>query len=341
MKQRITALLCAALLLISLPLGVIARSGDVDQNGICNTKDVRLVLQQIVGAAALTAEQQALADVNSDGTVTSADVRGLLLFILTDDPLSAATYCGEPYTVLENNIPRFSDADKHATAVFETYAPLDSLGRCGVAYANLGTALMPDDDRESIGSVTPSGWHNRQYDFVSGGWVYNRSHLIGFQLAGENANERNLITGTRYMNTEGMLPFENMVADYIKETNHHVLYRVTPIFKGDNLLCEGVTMEAWSVEDGGEGICFYVFCYNVQEGVVFDYATGENHAADETPDDDVITVVTFILNTKTKKFHLLTCRHVSTIAAENYAESGDTRDELIAEGYAPCGTCKP
>ena len=340
MKQRITALFCALFLLVSLPLRVVALAGDVDLNGERNTKDVRLVLQYIVGDDLLNNEQLSLADANDDGIVNSADVRDMLTALLADDPLSADAYRGEPYTVLENNIPRFTDADKQATVAFETYSPLDDLGRCGVAYANLGTELMPEDDRESIGSVTPSGWHNKQYDFISGGWVYNRSHLIGFQLAGENANERNLITGTRYMNAEGMLPFENMVADFIKETNLHVLYRVTPIFKGDNLLCEGVTMEAWSVEDNGEGICFYVFCYNVQDGVVFDYATGENRAADELPDES-ITVVTFILNTKSKKFHLLTCRYVSTIAAENYAESGDTRDELIAYGYAPCGTCKP
>jgi DNA-entry nuclease len=264
----------------------------------------------------------------------------LLLLVLEDDPLSAAAYQDEPYTVLHNNVPLFSDDEKASSTAFEYYAPLDDLGRCGTAFANLGLELMPEDDRESISSVTPSGWHNAQYDFVSGGWVYNRCHLIGFQLAGENANEQNLITGTRYLNTEGMLPFENMVADYIKETANHVLYRVTPVFKGDNLLCEGVTMEAWSVEDDGEGICFYVFCYNVQDGVVFDYATGDNHAFGDLPDEE-ITVVTFILNTKSKKFHLLTCRYVTTIAAENYAESGATRDELLDDGYAPCGTCKP
>ena len=340
MKRRITALFCAFLIVLTMPLNTVALTGDVDQSGVCNTKDVRLVLQHIVGHDTLTDERSALADLDGNGRITSADVREMLIIILSDDPLSAAAYRGEPYAIVENNVPRFSAEDKQATTAFETYAPLDDLGRCGVACANLGTELMPEDERDSIGSVTPSGWHNRQYDFVSGGWVYNRSHLIGFQLAGENANERNLITGTRYMNVEGMLPFENMVADYIKETDHHVLYRVTPIFKGDNLLCEGVTMEAWSVEDGGEGICFYVFCYNVQDGVVFDYATGENRAADELPDEE-ITVITFILNTKSKKFHLLTCRYVSTIAAENYDESGDTRDNLIADGYSPCGTCKP
>ena len=341
MKQRITAFLCAMLLLFSLPLNAVALTGDIDENGMCNTRDVRLILQHIVGIEPLTTGQQVLADVNGDSSIDSADVRDMLCTILADDRLCASAYRGEPYTVLENNIPRFSDADKGSSTAFEIYSPLDALGRCGVAYANLGAELMPDEDREPVGSVTPSGWHNQSYEFISGGWVYNRCHLIGFQLAGENANEFNLITGTRYMNTDGMLPFENMVADYIKETNHHVLYRVTPIFKGNNLLCEGVTMEAWSVEDNGEGICFYVFCYNVQDGVVFDYATGENHADGEQPDDDPVTVITFILNTNSKKFHLLTCRYVSTIAAEHYAESGDTRDELIAEGYVPCGVCKP
>lgn len=189
-------------------------------------------------------------------------------------------YSGDLYVVINENRPEFPEEDK-STDAFEQYSDLDMLGRCGVAYANLGQELMPTEDRESISSVKPSGWVQGTYDFVDGKSLYNRCHLIGFQLAGENANELNLITGTRTMNTQGMLPFENMVADYIDETDHHVLYRVTPVYNGTDLVAQGVQMEAWSVEDDGEGICFNVFCYNVEPGVEIDYATGENWLAEE------------------------------------------------------------
>jgi len=185
------------------------------------------------------------------------------------------SYAGEPYVVLNNNAPLFAQGHM-TTEAYEYYSDLDDLGRCGYAMACLGWELMPTEDRESISSVKPSGWIQGAYDFVDGGSLYNRCHLIGFQLAGENANKQNLITGTRYLNVEGMLPFENMVADYIKETENHVLYRVTPIYQGENLVASGVQLEGWSVEDEGQGICFHVYCYNNQPGVVIDYATGEN-----------------------------------------------------------------
>ena len=188
-------------------------------------------------------------------------------------------YSGQPYVELCGNEPDFTETDL-TEASFETYSELDELGRCGVAYANVGEDLMPTEERGSISRVKPTGWVQGQYDFVDGGSLYNRCHLIAFQLTGENANWQNLITGTRYMNVEGMLPFENLVADYVKETGNHVLYRVTPIFEGDNLVASGVEMEALSVEDGGEGVCFHVFAYNVQPGVEIDYATGENWAAE-------------------------------------------------------------
>mgnify|MGYP001035089778 FL=1 len=184
-------------------------------------------------------------------------------------------YAGEPYVAVNANQPFFEETD-YTTEAFETYSELDDLGRCGPAYACVGTELMPTEDRESISSVTPSGWINVEYD---GQYLYNRCHLIGFQLTGENANERNLITGTRYMNVDGMLPFENLVADYVKETDNHVLYRVTPAFAGTELVARGVEMEAYSVEDQGRGVCFHVYCYNVQPGVEIDYATGENWEA--------------------------------------------------------------
>ena len=182
-------------------------------------------------------------------------------------------YSNQPYITLDNNIPDFDDADKTTTA-FETYSELDSLGRCGVAYANVCEEIMPTGERGDISSITPTGWQSVKYDCVEGKYLYNRCHLIGYQLAGENANEKNLITGTRYMNIDGMLPFENAVDDYVEETDNHVLYRVTPDFENNNLVADGVQIEALSVEDNGEGICYNVYCYNVQPGVDIDYTTG-------------------------------------------------------------------
>ncbi len=246
-------------------------------------------------------------------------------------------YSGEPYVTLCGGEPEFSD-DELTTDVFETYSELDALGRCGVAYANICQTLMPTEKRGSIGQVKPSGWQTAKYDFVDGQYLYNRCHLIGFQLAGENANERNLITGTRYLNVEGMLPFENMVADYVKETDGHVLYRVTPVFDGDDLVAQGVTIEAKSVEDDGEGICFYVYCYNVQPGVVIDYATGDNRLDETALAGDEQD---YVLNTGTRKFHLPTCASVADMKQENRQDVTASREILIAQGYEPCGRCKP
>ena len=187
-------------------------------------------------------------------------------------------YSGAPYVVLGGNVPDFS-ADELSPDPFEIYSPLDLLGRCGTAYANIGQELMPTEDRGDISGIHPSGWQSVKYDIVDGGYLYNRCHLIGYQLTGENDNECNLITGTRYMNVEGMLPFENLVADYIQETDQHVRYRVTPVYEGTDLVARGVQMEALSVEDGGEGVCFNVFVYNVQPGIEIDYATGESRLA--------------------------------------------------------------
>lgn len=182
----------------------------------------------------------------------------------------------EPYIEINHNIPGFYE-DELTTEPFEEYAELDGLGRCGTAYANICLELMPTTKRESISHIKPSGWRSVKYKCVDGRYLYNRCHLIGHQLAGENANEKNLITGTRYMNVEGMLPFENMVADYVEETGNHVLYRVTPVYQEDNLIAEGVQMEAYSVEDDGEGICYNVYVYNEQPGVEINHETGESH----------------------------------------------------------------
>lgn len=248
-------------------------------------------------------------------------------------------FSGEPYVVINDNEPSFP-AEDFTGEGFEEYSPLDDLGRCGVAYANVGLETMPTEERGSISNVKPTGWKSVQYDFVDGKSLYNRCHLIGFQLTGENANRQNLITGTRYMNVDGMLPFENMVADYVKETENHVLYRVTPIFEGDNLVASGVQMEAQSVEDKGEGVCFNVYVYNNQPGVTIDYATGDSWASDEEP-LDTGKESTYILNTSSRRFHKPDCGSVDTISPSNKKSYTGTREELINQGYEACGKCKP
>lgn len=192
-------------------------------------------------------------------------------------------YSDSPFVEINDNKPQFTKS-QFTKSCFEKYAKLDKLDRCGVAFANVGKETMPTEERGNIGMIKPSGWHTVKYDCVDGKYLYNRCHLIGYQLTAENANEKNLITGTRYLNVEGMLPFENKVADYIEKTNNHVLYRVTPVFKDDNLVASGVQIEAYSVEDKGKGICFNVYCYNVQPGVIIDYSDGSSKLADtETP----------------------------------------------------------
>ncbi|MFA9397617.1 MAG: DNA/RNA non-specific endonuclease [Clostridiaceae bacterium] len=188
-------------------------------------------------------------------------------------------YIGDAYVAIDNNNPSFNK-DELSTTSFESYSDLDEFDRCGVAYANIGIDLMPTDERGDIGSIKPTGWQTIKYDNVSGKYLYNRCHLIGYQLTAENANEENLITGTRYLNIDGMLPFENMVADYVKETKNHVLYRVTPVFEGNNLVASGVLMEGYSVEDNGEGISFNVYVYNVQPEITIDYLSGESRLSD-------------------------------------------------------------
>lgn len=252
-------------------------------------------------------------------------------------------YSGEPYVPINNNEPEFTENELTEEAV-ERYSQLDEQGRAQTAEATIGQELMPTEKRESISEVKPSGWVNKKYENVDGGYLYNRCHLIGYQLTAENANEKNLITGTRYMNVEGMLPFENMVADYIKETDHHVRYRVTPIYKGDDLVASGVQMEGESVEDQGESISFNVYVYNVQPGIEIDYATGDSRKMTGTANEsaDLETgEMTYILNTNTKKIHKLDCTSVSEIQKENRQEVTKSKIELIGEGYEPCKRCKP
>ena len=260
-------------------------------------------------------------------------------------------YSGSPYAFINGNKPVFSE-DELKTVGYEKYSQLDKLGRCGAALASCGIEIMPakDEERGSISSVTPSGWIQATYDtgLVSGGYLYNRCHLIGWQLSAENANERNIITGTKYLNINGMLPFENMIADYIKETKNHVAYRVTPIYEGNNLVCSGVQLEAYSIEDNGKGISFNVYCYNVQPGIAIDYETGESRLEGELPAGSTVGGVTsspsgdavdYVLNVKTKKIHLPSCRYAKNLAPESKREYCGKIDELIAEGYEKCKTC--
>ena len=267
-------------------------------------------------------------------------------------------YSGSAYVVVNGNTPYFTSSELTTTS-FELYSALDSLGRCGPAYACIGQDLMPTEERGSIGSVKPSGWHTVRYNgVVDGNYLYNRCHLIGFQLSGENANNRNLITGTRYLNIDGMLPFENMVADYVQETDNHVMYRVTPIFEENNLLASGVLMEGYSVEDDGDAICFCVYAYNVQPGITIDYATGDSSlsggagsantvtppAAQETTGSSTGSSASdadYVLNNNTKKFHLPSCSSADDIKASNREEYHGSREDLISMGYDPCKRCNP
>ena len=258
-------------------------------------------------------------------------------------------YDGRAYVAVNNNEPFFTDSDMTTTA-FENYSDLDSLGRCGVAYANICKDIMPIEERGKIGMIKPSGWHTVKYDVIKDRYLYNRCHLIGYQLAGENANPKNLITGTRYLNVEGMLPFENLVADYVNNTGNHVLYRVTPMFSGSNLVANGVLIEAKSVEDNGGGILFNVYCYNVQPGVGINYENGdswldgttgsassgsdssaaENSAADSSNSETMVHITA-----TGKKYHRAGCRTLKK------SDTEVTLDEAKSMGLSPCGICNP
>ena len=258
-------------------------------------------------------------------------------------------YDGKAYVAVNNNEPFFTDSDMTTTA-FENYSDLDSLGRCGVAYANICKDIMPTEERGKIGMIKPSGWHTVKYDVIKDRYLYNRCHLIGYQLAGENANPKNLITGTRYLNVEGMLPFENLVADYVNNTGNHVLYRVTPMFSGSNLVANGVLIEAKSVEDNGGGILFNVYCYNVQPGVGINYEKGdswldgttgstssgsdssaaENSAADSSNSETMVHITA-----TGKKYHRAGCRTLKK------SDTEVTLDEAKSMGLSPCGICNP
>lgn len=279
---------------------------------------------------------------------------------------------GNPYVYVNDGEPTFTDEQRAAEPGHEHYGELDELGRCTAAFAVVGPETQPTEKRGSIGEIRPSGWQMAKYDFVEGKYLFNRCHLLGYQLTGENANPQNLITGTRYLNIQGMLPFENAVADYVDATGNHVLMAVTPIFEGSELVARGVHMMAESVEDGGEGVAFNVFCYNVQPGVVIDYGTGASmleedatplpdvSGAESAPDaasegagareasekgatgsDEGKGVAEYVLNTNSRKFHLPSCSSVGQMSPKNREDVEDTRENLIANGYDPCKRCNP
>lgn len=238
------------------------------------------------------------------------------------DLKSIPEYSGEPYVTIHDNVPFFLE-EELTTDAFETYSELDDLGRCGTAYANICEDIMPTEKRGKIGMIKPSGWHTVKYTGIDGNYLYNRCHLIGYQLSAENANEKNLITGTRYLNVTGMLPFENMVADYVNETGNHVLYRVTPIYNQENLVADGVLMEAQSVEN--DDLAFCVYCYNVQPGIEIDYHTGDSKSS-ETEQPSKTSEDLYVLNRNTKKFHRPNCSSVQDIKPKNKQEfSGNTK----------------
>lgn len=324
------------------------------------------------GSAAIEASDRDASqpDEGSGSAETPADTPALATGASTQpsQPFDIAQlpgYTGSPYIEIAGNVPTFSDADLNGPQ--ESYSPLDGIGRCGTTQAIVSPATMPTEERGSIGMIRPSGWHTVRYDDLIGDrYLFNRCHLIGYQLTGENANERNLITGTRYLNVEGMLPFEDEVADYVHRTGNRVLYRSTPVFVGDELVARGVHLEARSVEDDGAGVCFNVFCYNVQPGIGIDYTTGESWRLEEAPAADATSTAAdaatattpqaapesptvqqaapatdYVLNTNTRKFHLPGCRSVTQMSAHNKQEVTATRDELIAQGYEPCGNCNP
>lgn len=375
MKQKVTSSFLLAALVLSLLVGCSTDEGNssnypddspsIVSSGIVESpQSTDRVEQSSADTDDSGVEAEKPSGPNGQGSMTGQEIDQPVSSTLPSESTAATSfslsdvepYSGSAYVAVNGNIPYFTSSELTTTS-FELYSALDSLSRCGTAYACIGQDLMPTEERGSIGSVKPSGWHTVRYNgVVDGNYLYNRCHLIGFQLSGENANERNLITGTRYLNIDGMLPFENMVADYVQETNSHVLYRVTPVFEGDNLLAAGVLMEGYSVEDDGDGICFCIFAYNVQPGVTINYATGDStlDRAVSTSDPSVVhepssdtqagtstAEAHYVLNNSTKKFHLPSCSSADDIKDSNREDYYGSREDLIERAYVPCKRCNP
>ncbi len=273
--------------------------------------------------------------------------------------LQIPEYEDEAYVAVNDNMP-FFDLESLEPTSYEIYYDLDELGRCTLADAVVGPETMSTGERGNISSVKPTGWHSDKYSFVNGQALYNRCHLIAHYISDENANKYNLVTGTRYMNEDGMNALENLIGDYMKETQNHVRYRVTPIWTGENLICDGLLVEAYSIEDEGDGVCFNIYAYNVQPGVYIDYRTGDNHAIEgyedkiqenKTEDSKEANIpsylleedyeATFVLNVKKMKFHREDCPGVADISDKNKGTYTGSRNELVKQGYVPCSGCNP
>lgn len=322
MKRK--KLFCGWLLLIGLFLSACAKAGN----------DRLPPAAELEGDAAETTEAMASEEaMTSGGVIPFGEEKG-------DWYENLPPYEGNPYIFVNDGFPFFVEDDL-STDAFEEYSNLDEMGRCGVAFVNVCRETMPVEERGSIGGIRPTGWHTVKYDIIADRYLYNRCHLIGYQLSGENADERNLITGTRFMNVEGMLPWENRVAGFVEESGNHVLYRVTPYFKEGNLVASGVLMEALSVEDGGAGICFNVYCYNVQPGIVIDYATGESCLDETWTAAEEQQEYRYVLNKNTKKFHNPSCESVQDMSDKNKEYFAGNREEAIESGYSPCKRCNP
>ena len=345
--NRVISRIAFLLAFVILSFGVITTLGSCDTYDTLSPEQTQTIQTLAVDDAIGDAQDLPLYVPDSSEQTQAVDEEPDTDVSSTLDLTNLPTYSGSPFVTVNNNVPSFSDKELNLVG-YEKYSELDSLGRCGVALASCGKEIMPkaDEDRGSISSITPSGWIQAKYDGISGGYLWNRCHLIGWQLSAENANVQNLITGTRYMNVEGMLPFENMVADYIEETNNHVAYRVTPIFEGKNLVCSGVQIEAYSIEDKGEAICFNVYCFNVQPGITIDYLTGLSSGDGKvestteevttspseptsTPEDSVLVWVT----ASGKKYH-----SVSSCSNMNNPQQ-ITLGSAQASGRGPCSKC--
>lgn len=377
MKKRLSALLIMLCLMLSGCGGEVIKGG-IDSGSSFNyeenAKETSQAEQAEANLQSEQAEQEEENQQNEENLQSKVETDAQTTDNDTENNKNSATskksskkiasasvippYTDEPYVIVNDNVPQFAQSELTTTS-FEQYSELDSLGRCGVAYACIGKDLMPTEKRESISKVKPSGWQSVKYNCVEGRYLYNRCHLIGYQLSGENINPQNLITGTRYLNIDGMLSFENMVADYVEDTGNHVMYRVTPVYEGDNLVASGVQMEAQSVEDNGEGISFNVYCYNVQPGVTIDYANGDSKL-----DDTVQTASATATKKKqkTKKTNKATTEQNEPVTEEAKSETvyiTDTGskyhsagcrylkssheislDEAEARGYEPCSVCR-
>lgn len=335
MKQhkhiRLLTILCTMLITIFAMTG-------------CNNTSINDMANKINDKYSATTESPSDKPSSSDKSDNNTSSDGSLITTTGFDLSKIPEFNNSPIYEYNDNKPLFT-SDEITSKAYENYADLDNLGRVQTAMACLGEETLPTSSRGDINSVTPTGWKQKKYDTIKdGGYLYNRCHLIAHELAGEDANEKNLATGTRYMNVSGMLPYENLVRAYIDDTGNHVMYRVTPMFIGEELVCRGVLIEAYSVEDNGEGIKFCIYCYNNQPGITIDYTTGESHLSTDTStkDDDVnITSDTYILNTKNKVVHKPTCSSVDKMSESNKKTYTGSLSDLLNEGYKTCGSCHP